>query len=69
MRCVTPAAKAIDSGSPKVRAFDAQSGLWTLFQRRRRHGICGPPKAALLPGLGKMLWLIPGRDPTVNRMM
>ena len=58
---------AIDSGLPKVHAFDAQSGL-DYFNGGDEHGILRPAEGSTrLPGLGKMLWLIPGHcDPTVN---
>ena len=58
---------AIDSGMPKVHTFDAESGL-DYFNGGDEHGILRPAEgSARLPGLGKMLWLIPGHcDPTVN---
>jgi D-serine deaminase-like pyridoxal phosphate-dependent protein len=58
---------AIDSGLPKVHAFDAQSGL-DYFNGGDEHGILRPAAGSTrLPGLGQMLWLIPGHcDPTVN---
>ena len=58
---------AIDSGLPKVHAFDAQSGL-EYFNGGDEHGILRPAAGSTrLPGLGQMLWLIPGHcDPTVN---
>ena len=58
---------AIDSGLPKVYAFDDQSSL-EYFNGGDEHGILRPTAGSeRLPGLGKMLWLIPGHcDPTVN---
>jgi D-serine deaminase-like pyridoxal phosphate-dependent protein len=58
---------AIDSGLPLVHAFDTESEL-EYFNGGDEHGIlraAGDSKR--LPGLGRMLWLIPGHcDPTVN---
>ena len=58
---------AIDSGMPKVHAFNARSGL-EYFNGGDEHGILRPAAGnTRLPGLGQMLWLIPGHcDPTVN---
>ncbi|MBK5203938.1 MAG: DSD1 family PLP-dependent enzyme [Polaromonas sp.] len=58
---------ATDSGMPLVHAFDAESEL-AYFNGGDEHGILRPARAgARLPGLGQMLWLIPGHcDPTVN---
>ena len=58
---------AIDSGLPKVLAFDEKSGL-DYFNGGDEHGILRPSAGSTrLPSLGKMLWLIPGHcDPTVN---
>ena len=58
---------AIDSGMPMVHAFDARSGL-EYFNGGDEHGILRPAAGnTRLPGLGQMLWLIPGHcDPTVN---
>jgi D-serine deaminase-like pyridoxal phosphate-dependent protein len=58
---------AIDSGLPKVHAFDAQSEL-DYVNGGDEHGILRPAAGSTrLPGLGQMLWLIPGHcDPTVN---
>jgi D-serine deaminase-like pyridoxal phosphate-dependent protein len=58
---------AIDSGLPKVHAFDAEREL-DYFNGGDEHGILRPAGAAhRLPAIGKMLWLIPGHcDPTVN---
>jgi D-serine deaminase-like pyridoxal phosphate-dependent protein len=58
---------AIDSGLPKVHAFDTQSGL-DYFNGGDEHGILRPAAGGTrLPGLGQMLWLVPGHcDPTVN---
>ena len=58
---------AIDSGLPLVHAFGADSEL-EYFNGGDEHGILRPaPGSSRLPGLGQMLWLIPGHcDPTVN---
>ncbi len=58
---------AIDSGLPLVHAFDAESEL-EYFNGGDEHGILRPAAGSKrLPGLGRMLWLIPGHcDPTVN---
>jgi D-serine deaminase-like pyridoxal phosphate-dependent protein len=58
---------AIDSGLPLVHAFDAESEL-EYFNGGDEHGILRPAgDSKRLPGLGRMLWLIPGHcDPTVN---
>jgi D-serine deaminase-like pyridoxal phosphate-dependent protein len=58
---------AIDSGLPLVHAFDAESEL-EFFNGGDEHGILRPAgDSKRLPGLGRMLWLIPGHcDPTVN---
>ncbi|MBH2019956.1 MAG: DSD1 family PLP-dependent enzyme [Burkholderiales bacterium] len=58
---------AIDSGLPKVHAFDSKSGL-DYFNGGDEHGILRPAAdSTRLPGLGQLLWLIPGHcDPTVN---
>ena len=58
---------AIDSGMPTVHAFDAESGL-DYFNGGDEHGILRPSDGGTrLPGLGQMVWLIPGHcDPTVN---
>ena len=58
---------AIDTGMPKVHAFDAESAL-DYFNGGDEHGILRPAEGtARLPHLGKVLWLIPGHcDPTVN---
>jgi D-serine deaminase-like pyridoxal phosphate-dependent protein len=58
---------AIDSGLPKVHAFDAESEL-DYFNGGDEHGILRPAGASRrVPGIGRMLWLIPGHcDPTVN---
>ena len=58
---------AIDSGMPRVHAFEARSSL-AYFNGGDEHGILRPvPGSTRLPGLGQMLWLIPGHcDPTVN---
>ncbi|MDB5929823.1 MAG: putative threonine aldolase [Polaromonas sp.] len=58
---------AIDSGMPKVHFFGAQSEL-DYFNGGDEHGIlrCAAGSTRL-PGLGQMLWLVPGHcDPTVN---
>lgn len=58
---------AIDSGLPRVHAFDAESAL-EYFNGGDEHGILRPaPGATRLPALGRYVWLIPGHcDPTVN---
>jgi D-serine deaminase-like pyridoxal phosphate-dependent protein len=58
---------AIDSGMPLVHSFDAASGL-AYVNGGDEHGILRPTEGnTRLPGLGQMLWLIPGHcDPTVN---
>ncbi|MDP2255268.1 MAG: alanine racemase, partial [Polaromonas sp.] len=58
---------AIDSGMPLVHAFDAERAL-EYFNGGDEHGILRPAAGCTrLPGLGQMLWLIPGHcDPTVN---
>ncbi|EJL84923.1 putative amino acid aldolase or racemase [Polaromonas sp. CF318] len=58
---------AIDSGLPLVHAFDTESEL-EFFNGGDEHGILRPAgDSKRLPGLGRMLWLIPGHcDPTVN---
>ena len=58
---------AIDSGLPRVHAFDGQGGL-DYFNGGDEHGILRPSAGhTRLPELGQLLWLIPGHcDPTVN---
>ena len=58
---------AIDSGLPKVHAFDAESEL-EYFNGGDEHGILRPAGgSSRVPAIGRMLWLIPGHcDPTVN---
>ena len=58
---------AIDSGLPKVYAFSSRSEL-EYSNGGDEHGILKPAAGSTrLPGLGSMLWLIPGHcDPTVN---
>lgn len=58
---------AIDSGLPKIHAFDAESEL-DYFNGGDEHGILRPAGASRrVPAIGRMLWLIPGHcDPTVN---
>jgi D-serine deaminase-like pyridoxal phosphate-dependent protein len=58
---------AIDSGLPKVHAFSSRSEL-VYSNGGDEHGILKPAEGSTrLPGLGSMLWLIPGHcDPTVN---
>ena len=58
---------AIDSGLPKVHAFSSRSKL-EYFNGGDEHGLLRPAAGGhRLPGLGSMLWLIPGHcDPTVN---
>lgn len=58
---------SVDSGLPRVHAFNAQSEL-EYFNGGDEHGILRAKSGSTrLPGLGSMLWLIPGHcDPTVN---
>jgi len=58
---------AIDSGMPLVHALKPDSAL-EYFNGGDEHGILRPAAGSTrLPGLGRMLWLIPGHcDPTVN---
>jgi D-serine deaminase-like pyridoxal phosphate-dependent protein len=58
---------AIDSGLPKVHAFDSESEL-EYCNGGDEHGILRPAGASRrVPAIGRMLWLIPGHcDPTVN---
>ncbi|HSI55900.1 MAG TPA: DSD1 family PLP-dependent enzyme [Ramlibacter sp.] len=58
---------AIDSGLPKVHAFDAEREL-EFANGGDEHGILRPARASTrVPAIGRMLWLIPGHcDPTVN---
>ena len=58
---------AIDSGLPTVHAFSSRSVL-DYSNGGDEHGILRPAAGSTrLPGLGSMLWLIPGHcDPTVN---
>lgn len=58
---------AIDSGLPKVHAFSSRSTL-EYCNGGDEHGLLKPTGgSARLPGLGSLLWLIPGHcDPTVN---
>ena len=58
---------AIDSGLPKVHAFSSRSEL-EYSNGGDEHGILKPAEGSTrLPGLGSMLWLIPGHcDPTAN---
>ncbi len=58
---------AIDSGMPRVHALSPDSAL-DYFNGGDEHGILRPAAGcSRLPGLGRMLWLIPGHcDPTVN---
>jgi D-serine deaminase-like pyridoxal phosphate-dependent protein len=58
---------AIDSGMPKVHAFDSESEL-EYFNGGDEHGILRPAGGnQKVPAIGRMLWLIPGHcDPTVN---
>lgn len=58
---------AIDSGLPKVHAFDADSEL-AYLNGGDEHGILRPAgSGSRIPAIGRMLWLIPGHcDPTVN---
>ncbi len=58
---------AIDSGLPKVYTFSKRSTL-DYSNGGDEHGILKPSAGnTRLPGLGSLLWLIPGHcDPTVN---
>jgi D-serine deaminase-like pyridoxal phosphate-dependent protein len=58
---------AIDSGMPKVHAFDPESEL-DYFNGGDEHGVLRPARTSVrVPSIGRMLWLIPGHcDPTVN---
>jgi D-serine deaminase-like pyridoxal phosphate-dependent protein len=58
---------AIDSGLPRVHAFDESSAL-EYFNGGDEHGILRTAgNGQRLPALGRYLWLIPGHcDPTVN---
>ena len=58
---------AVDSGLPKVHAFSDRSTL-QYINGGDEHGILRPTEGSTrLPGLGSLLWLIPGHcDPTVN---
>ena len=58
---------AIDSGLPKVHAFSSRSKL-EYSNGGDEHGLLMPVAGSTrLPGLGSLLWLIPGHcDPTVN---
>ena len=58
---------AIDSGLPRVHAFDAESRL-DYFNGGDEHGILRPHGTGTrIPSIGRMLWLVPGHcDPTVN---
>ena len=58
---------AIDSGLPKVHAFDSATALEYL-NGGDEHGILRPAGASQrVPAIGQMVWLIPGHcDPTVN---
>lgn len=58
---------AIDSGMPRVHALSPDNAL-DYFNGGDEHGILRPAAGcSRLPGLGRMLWLIPGHcDPTVN---
>ncbi|MBC7602468.1 MAG: DSD1 family PLP-dependent enzyme, partial [Ramlibacter sp.] len=58
---------AIDSGMPRVYAFDADTEL-EYFNGGDEHGILRPAGSGLrVPSIGRFLWLIPGHcDPTVN---
>jgi D-serine deaminase-like pyridoxal phosphate-dependent protein len=58
---------AIDSGLPKVHAFDEESEL-DYFNGGDEHGILRPAGGSRrVPAIGRMLWLVPGHcDPTVN---
>ena len=58
---------AIDSGLPRVHAFSSRSKL-EYTNGGDEHGILTSVEGSTrLPGLGSLLWLIPGHcDPTVN---
>jgi D-serine deaminase-like pyridoxal phosphate-dependent protein len=58
---------AVDSGLPKVHAFSERSTL-EYANGGDEHGLLRPTAGnSRLPGLGSLLWLIPGHcDPTVN---
>ncbi len=58
---------AIDSGLPRVHAFDAESEL-EYFNGGDEHGILRAAAGShRTPALGRYVWLIPGHcDPTVN---
>lgn len=58
---------AIDSGLPLVHTLDGEDAL-EYFNGGDEHGILRPAAGgSRLPGLGHILWLIPGHcDPTVN---
>ncbi|WP_041388982.1 DSD1 family PLP-dependent enzyme [Polaromonas sp. JS666] len=58
---------AIDSGLPLVHTLDGEDAL-EYFNGGDEHGILRPAAGGTrLPGLGHILWLIPGHcDPTVN---
>lgn len=58
---------AIDSGLPLVHTLDGEDAL-EYFNGGDEHGIVRPAAGGTrLPGLGHILWLIPGHcDPTVN---
>ena len=58
---------AIDSGLPHVHTFSSDSAL-EYSNGGDEHGILKPAAGnTQMPGLGSMLWLIPGHcDPTVN---
>lgn len=58
---------AIDSGLPKVHAFDGPTEL-DYANGGDEHGILRPARPGVeVPGIGSVLWLIPGHcDPTVN---
>lgn len=58
---------AIDSGLPRVQTFN-DTGQLDYFNGGDEHGVLRPAAGgAWLPGLGSIVWLIPGHcDPTVN---
>ena len=58
---------SIDSGLPRVHAFSSRSKL-EYSNGGDEHGVLTPVAGSTrLPGLGSLLWLIPGHcDPTVN---
>jgi D-serine deaminase-like pyridoxal phosphate-dependent protein len=59
---------AIDSGLPRVHAFDGAAS-WSTSTAATSTACCAPAggQPGRLPALGRYLWLVPGHcDPTVN---